>query len=961
MANPQNIEGFLAPTPAEGDASAAAGNRVHRRWRSFAPYLAIVLIGLILAIAVYVKSRHDYAQALANYRLETHVDAEMEASKFGDAFKQIYQNLRTIGLLPSVRSIDRYAKNLSDNDNQTIQQIYNNIAGNVDVSEVYIVPLGLNGDRIDPVTHKPESPILMFDQLITSPRERSGADSDDAAVNAKKPKETEIFEYRLLHRQLTWLQAHFPTNAKIAGLRYPLVSGPSVITCDNTEYINTRNDADREGTILSVPFYGPDDRLKGSISAIIRNNALRRMLGEHDFALINTRHAYAALAFTPGQAQQSLTAVKAGQPDPTLLYSEVVPIATADPDSQWALWAGRPNARFDREPVVAAIRMFAYGGIGVVCLLTAMCIGIVFIMQHAGRAERRRVRAGKDLELRQNQRFGAALDNMSQGLCVFGPDGRLIVGNRRFQTIYQIPADRLAPGMSLAEILAASPLFVDGGGESLRRAIAEDDSLGRAHGVISQELPNGRTITIAHEPTADGGYVGTFTDVTEKRAADARIAHMALHDALTDLPNRALFRQRLEEALYRVSRGEPCAVLCLDLDQFKGVNDTLGHPIGDALLRAVTERLRGLVRDTDTVARLGGDEFAIVQSSVNHPEDATTFATRLLRELCAPYEVQGHQIVIGTSIGIAIAPGDGNDPDALLKNADMALYRAKTNGRNRYCYFEPEMDARMQARRMLELDLRRAVVAGEFELYFQPLVNLRREEITGFEALVRWNCPQRGLVSPAEFIPLAEEIGLIVPIGEWVIQDACRQAASWPNAMKVAVNVSAVQFKSRRLVASVADALRISGLPPSRLEIEVTESVMIDDLDSAVVLLHELKALGVSISMDDFGTGYSSLSYLRSFPFDKIKIDQSFVREMGQKADCAAIIRAVTGLCSSLGVTATAEGVETVEQLSLLRAEQCTEIQGYLVSKPRPGSEIPALLAQFGLGGLPQERVVIPA
>jgi diguanylate cyclase (GGDEF)-like protein len=500
----------------------------------------------------------------------------------------------------------------------------------------------------------------------------------------------------------------------------------------------------------------------------------------------------------------------------------------------------------------------------------------------------------------------------------------------------------------MIDILDGSPLFRRVG-ETSNTALDELLALAsrRDSAVLTYELANGRIVTITHEPMAGGGFVDTFTDVTEQRVAEARIAHMALHDPLTDLPNRLLFRERLESALHRVERGGQCAVLCLDLDQFKGVNDTLGHPVGDALLKAVTERLQGIVRHTDTVARLGGDEFAIVQSSFNQREEAAALANRLRRELSAPYEIAGHQVVIGVSIGIALAPGDGSDPDRLLKSADIALYQAKSDGRDRCRYFEPEMDALMQARRQLELDLRKAIAENEFVLYFQPLVNLRSESISGFEALLRWQHPSRGLIPPSEFIPLAEEIGLIVQIGAWVVGEACRQARSWPEALKVAVNISPVQFRNRDLVWTVTQALRESGIDPGRLEIEITESVMIQDFDAALFMLHQLKNLGVSISMDDFGTGYSSLSYLRSFPFDKIKIDQSFVRGLGDKSDCIAIIRAVTGMCDSLGITTTAEGVETVWQLGLLHAERCTEVQGFVVTEPLPAHDVAALIRDF--------------
>jgi diguanylate cyclase (GGDEF)-like protein len=569
------------------------------------------------------------------------------------------------------------------------------------------------------------------------------------------------------------------------------------------------------------------------------------------------------------------------------------------------------------------------------------------------RQNQQRLRAAQELEREQSERFEAALGNMSQGLCMFGADGRLIVSNQRFRDLYNLMPASTVPGKSMLEVLNGSPLFASQAHETQGAALAEHLALAsrRDSALLTQELADGRIVTITHEPMPGGGFVDTFTDVTQQRLAEAQIAHMALHDPLTDLPNRVLFRQRLDEAVHRVARGHSCAVLCLDLDQFKGVNDTLGHPVGDAVLKVVSERLRNIVRQTDTVARLGGDEFAIVQSSVDHPADATAIATRLLAELSTPFEVAGHQVVIGASIGIAIAPGDGSDPDLLLRSADIALYRAKSDGRNRFRYFEPGMDSLMQARRELELDLRKAIVAEEFELFFQPLINLERECITGFEALLRWHSPQRGMVSPADFIPVAEEIGLIIQIGEWVLQKACHLAVSWPEPLKVAVNISTVQFKGRQLIQAVTRALQDSGLDPGRLELEITESVMIHDFDSALSVLHQLKKLGVSISMDDFGTGYSSLSYLRSFPFDKIKIDQSFVRELGKKSDCMAIIRAVTGMCESLGITATAEGVETEQQLSFLQAERCTEIQGYLVSMPRPAREIPGLIRDFSRKG----------
>jgi diguanylate cyclase (GGDEF)-like protein len=443
-----------------------------------------------------------------------------------------------------------------------------------------------------------------------------------------------------------------------------------------------------------------------------------------------------------------------------------------------------------------------------------------------------------------------------------------------------------------------------------------------------------------------GGWVATFEDITEWEQAQAQLSHMARHDALTNLPNRTLFREELDRALLLCKRSDQLAVLCLDLDHFKRINDSLGHPVGDALLKEVAARLRQCVAPGDTVARLGGDEFAIVQFCNGcEPSAVPALASHIVEVIGAPYVIEGHQIVIGASIGVSLAPEDGNDPDELLKNADLALYRAKADGRGTYRFFETGMDARAQARRVLELDLRLALQRSEFEVHYQPIRDLASGEIVVCEALVRWKHPQRGLMGPNQFIPLAEETGLIVPLGDWVLRRACADAARWTRAC-VAVNLSPVQFRNPNLVAAVKAALQQSGLPAHRLELEITESVLLQNSDTTRAALHELRSLGVKISLDDFGTGYSSLSYLRSFPFDKIKIDRSFINELANGEDSLAIVRAVTGLGKSLGIATTAEGVETDAQLELLAREGCTQVQGYLISKPRPVAEIEGMLIE---------------
>jgi diguanylate cyclase (GGDEF)-like protein/PAS domain S-box-containing protein len=446
-----------------------------------------------------------------------------------------------------------------------------------------------------------------------------------------------------------------------------------------------------------------------------------------------------------------------------------------------------------------------------------------------------------------------------------------------------------------------------------------------------------RQLTYANRPAV----LMAAMDITERKRAEARVAFMAHHDALTALPNRIMLRMRMDEMLGRMKRSGPgFAVLCLDLDNFKSVNDTLGHPFGDRLLQSVADRLRAELREQDTIARLGGDEFAVLQADVDQPEAVIELVERLLSVIGEPYEIDGHQVSVGASIGVAVAPWDGEDPDRLLKNADMALYRAKAEGKGAFRFFEPEMDARVQARRMLEMDLRTALRLQSFQVHYQPLVDLKTGDVLACEALVRWPHPVRGMVSPAEFIPIAEETGLIGPIGNFVLRQACADAASWPDHMKVAVNLSPLQFKSGTLLQAVRDALADSGLSAKRLELEITETLLLDRSEQVLATLHALRALGVRISMDDFGTGYSSLSYLRSFPFDKIKIDRSFVHNIGDNVDSQAIVRAIVSLGSSLGITITAEGIETESDLAYLKEEGCDEGQGYLFSRAKPADEL---------------------
>ncbi len=554
----------------------------------------------------------------------------------------------------------------------------------------------------------------------------------------------------------------------------------------------------------------------------------------------------------------------------------------------------------------------------------------------------------REVELKQlNRRIDVALNNMTHGLCMFDAEQKLIVCNKTYVQMYDLPPELAQPGVVLQAIENHRASIGNNAIANPEQVAAFTTAQAALEAsAFAQELMDGRIIAISQRPMSGGGWVAVHEDITERRRAEAKIAHLARHDMLTNLPNRVLFREHLENAFRGAQLGRGCAVHCLDLDHFKTVNDTLGHPIGDELLKIVARRLVEALPPTDFVARIGGDEFAIVQTAVERPEQCSQLASRIVDVVGKPYDIDGRHIVIGTSIGIAVAPSDGANPDQLLKNADMALYLAKGDGRGVHRFFEREMDMRLQARRSLELDLRKALENGEFELYYQPIVALETEKISGFEALIRWNHPTRGQISPLQFIPLAEETGLILPLGEWVLRTACLQAVNWPEPLGVAVNLSATQFKGRNLVQLAMNALASTGLAPNRLDLEITESVLLQDEANTLAVLHQLRDIGIRISLDDFGTGYSSLAYLRNFPFDKIKIDRSFVREMLVRQDCRAIVRAVVGLARSLNITTIIEGVEAKDQLEAAKNDGCHEAQGYLFSKPMPNGEVAGFLAK---------------
>ncbi|MEM6463273.1 MAG: PAS-domain containing protein [Pseudomonadota bacterium] len=547
----------------------------------------------------------------------------------------------------------------------------------------------------------------------------------------------------------------------------------------------------------------------------------------------------------------------------------------------------------------------------------------------------------------QNRRFNAALDHMSQGLVMFDKDRRLMVCNRRFLEVYGLPDHMSKPDTLYDDIVR---FLLERG--DFPGVVGPDAYMSEMLALISRKgisskimkLSNGRSVRIVHQPMPNGGWVATHEDVTELHRMRSKVAHMAHHDQLTGLANRTLLHAQLEHAIARLDNDSRFAVLCVDLDRFKYVNETIGHLMGDKLLKAAAGRLMACIRSGDTIARIGGDEFAILQSSTQEPNATEMLAERICEVLAEPFDIDGHQTAIGASVGIALAPRDGKEPGQLLQNADLALYSAKIDGRGVFRFFNQRMGAEVVSRRKLEMDLRKAFERNEFELHYQPLVDLRSNAINGFEALMRWTHPKRGSISPGEFIPIAEEIGLISPLGDWIIERACMDASAWPEDKRIAVNLSPVQFQNDDLVQSVFRALAKSQLRPQRLELEITEQVLLQNCDKTLSILHALRDMGVRIVMDDFGTGYSSLSYLQRFPFDKIKIDRSFIADMSEKPETAIIVNAVASLGRDLGIAATAEGVETESQRDQVQAAGYSEMQGFLVSPARPVDEIDRMI-----------------
>jgi len=610
-------------------------------------------------------------------------------------------------------------------------------------------------------------------------------------------------------------------------------------------------------------------------------------------------------------------------------------------------------------PIVIALALCGTPYYIAMSVVTA--IFLVVVMQMSGNLHRIFMRAlvAREREAALAGQFDTALNNMPHGLCMFRANGRLAVMNHRFSEMMELSDDLVRLGTTADEVVQACVVSGAISAASGKVILAEiQNSEARDIVTTDPDMLRGRSLSWTFQPMADGGAVVLLEDVTERRNAEARISHLARYDELTELPNRVNFRDEIERLLKMPQdAGHFSALLFIDLDQFKQVNDTLGHPCGDQLLCAVADRLRAMLRPQDFVARFGGDEFVVFQQNINANEEAAILARRIVDHLSERYKIDNHLVEIGASVGIALTSPNVS-ADTLLKNADMALYRAKADGRGTFCFFHQEMAQIVESRRILELDLRKALANEEFELFFQPLVNLKSGKITTCESLLRWNHPVRGTVSPVDIIPVAEDMGLIVDLGRWILRKACMECMKWPEAVSVAVNFSPQQFHQREVLSEIRYALEVSGLPAQRLEIEITESSLLRNTQLTHDVLSQLRAIGVRISLDDFGTGYSSLSYLHNFPLQKVKIDRSFLEGIDTDRPLT-LLRGVARLSADLSMQVVVEGIETNEQLELISADgSVTEAQGYLFSRPVPAVRIRQLLNASHGRRMPDEQIV---
>jgi diguanylate cyclase (GGDEF)-like protein len=778
--------------------------------------LLIAAVAALLVMLVMAEVERRKERAVINYAQSSAEEARLAVQGVNRLFHEVYQDLRTLAALPGVRAVDRHGKLLVRDSRETFQQIYNNLASAVDVSEVYLIPRDFDPERTDPATGKPEEPIVMFDELIVDSASRAKPEEREMLV-ADAHEEIEIHEYREFAQQVRWMAQHYPRRETIEGMNVPFIGSKSLVTCDNRHFMHTGLDADRSGVLLSVPFYGPDGNLKGLVAAVVLNRALAASLPARNAVLLNKVYGFLVHA-NMADVEGSRVFFENGTADPALKFSASFDLDIADARGTWSVWVGRPNSDFFESYEARAVRTFMYIGLAVIAVLSSLAAAIWVNFQ---RSQRTSSRLAHDLEEKVRQR-------------------------------------------------------------------TED------------------------------------------------ITRLAMTDSLTSLPNRAMMQQHLEHLSQPSLACAGYAVLCIDLDRLKLINDTLGHRAGDTYLMTMADRMREAADGCGMVARWGGDEFIITVEGRRACDNLTQVAQNICQALGKPIQLGDHFMVPSGSIGIAQAPSDGTDGTVLLARADRALYRAKAAGRGRVMHFDAALDERHTDRAQLELDMRHAVEHREFVVHYQPVVSAASAELVGFEALVRWNHPIRGLLPPGEFITIAEETGLIADIGELVLSQACQDALTWPDSFGLAVNLSPVQVYNPNLCTRVAAILSATGLPPRRLELEITESVFLTQAVGVIERIVQLRAMGIRFALDDFGTGYCSIGYLNKVAVDRIKIDRSFVADLSSTETALPIIKAVAQLASGLNMQVTAEGVETHEQAEKLQALGISHLQGYHFGKPMP-------------------------
>lgn len=790
-------------------------------------FAVIMSVALLLAGHVLIETSRRLDIARGTFLENSDEEAQTKLKRIEQLFEHVYEDLRTLASLPSVRAIDRHGVSLVGDSRETFQQIYNNLANAVAISEVYVIPGDFDPERIDPVTGKPEEPIVMFDELIVDAAQRVDERLRDKLV-ADAHAEIEIHEYREFANQVRYMRERYPRRESISGMNVPMIGSKSLITCDNTFYIHTGKDADRMGMLLSVPFYGPDGAFRGVVAAIVLDRALAAALPEANAVLHHAAHAY-SLETNMTETATSRPHFAAGLPDPALFFSANYEVGSKDPRGPWKVWVGRPNADFSESAEAKAARSFRSTSLTVIALLT-LSVGAFW-----GRFR-----------------------------------GEKIAAQRQARELEDKVASRTK-----------------------------------------------------------------------------EIAQLALTDTLTGLPNRAMMTDHLDQLGKRLPELSSYAVICVDLDGFKVINDTFGHQAGDAYLATLAARMREVVNVRGTAARWGGDEFIITLEGSAATMRAEEIAREVLDALAVPLMIGGQTFIPSASSGIAEAPRDGTAPDELLSRADLALYAAKVDKRGSALRFEPSMEQKAGERRLLETDLRQGIDKRQFVVNFQPIVDARSGGLAGFEALLRWQHPTRGLVLPDAFIPVAEDSGLIIDIGHFVLEEACRAATRWPDRLKIAVNLSPVQVRELTLPLHVASILGVTGLRPDRLELELTENVLLDASPETLARITTMRRLGVRFALDDFGTGYCSLAYLQTLSFDRIKIDRSFIANLSSRPACLAVIRAVTQLAADLGMQTTAEGVETQEQATILVQHGVTDMQGYLFGEAESDAAANARAAAF--------------